>query len=138
MGVPLEPDRVRRRFRSFLIANELPVLTYKNLRHTYATLHLDTGISDLVLSKAMGHTRPSTTNTFYRRVDRRHQQDAAKRLEALLSATAEQAVAGGLLAAAPKRTSATPPDDGQQASDLRVRLRSRHREGSHSGRVRRS
>ncbi len=64
------------------------------LRHTFATMHLDTGVSDKTLSEAMGHSRPSTTNTFYRRVDRRHQQAAAGRLEALLEDAAASAVAG--------------------------------------------
>jgi hypothetical protein len=56
---------------------------------------MDTGISDKTLSEAMGHSRPSTTNTFYRRVDRRHQQAAAQRLEALLD-DRDADVAGGV------------------------------------------
>jgi hypothetical protein len=54
------------------------------------------GVSDKTLSEAMGHRRPSTTNTFYRRVDRRHQQAAAGLLEALLQGADTPAVAGGV------------------------------------------
>ena len=105
-GLPLNPDRVRRRFRSLLTANDLPPIMFKNLRHTFATLHLDTGTPDMVVSEAMGHTRTNTTNTLYRRVDRRHQQDAAGRLGALLSAAAEAAVAGGVAGGSPESDAA--------------------------------
>ena len=74
----------------------MDTLPFKNLRHTFATLHLDTGVSDKTLSEAMGHSRPRTTNAYYRRVDRRHQQAAAGRLEALLQLADGSAVAGGV------------------------------------------
>lgn len=95
-GVPLNPARVSRRFRSFTRGLGMDTIPFKNLRHTFATLHLDTGVSDSTLSKALGHSHPNTTNTFYRRVDRSHQQAAASRLEALLTAAAAQDVAGGV------------------------------------------
>ncbi len=44
----------------------------------------------------MGHTRTSTTNRFYRRVDRRHQQDAAGRLENLLRQAGETVATGSV------------------------------------------
>ncbi|MDP3712151.1 MAG: site-specific integrase [Mycobacteriales bacterium] len=101
-GVPLNPARVSRRFRSFMRGLGMDTIPFKNLRHTFATLHLDTGLSDKVVSEAMGHTRTSTTNTYYRRVDRRHQQDAASRLEALLSAAGAADVAGGVAGGSPE------------------------------------
>lgn len=100
-GAALNPDRVRRQFRTFLRANGLPVIKFKNLRHTFATLHLDTGTPDKVVSEALGHSRTSTTNQFYRRVDRRHQRAAATRLDVLLrdaAATVAGGVAGGVAA----------------------------------------
>jgi integrase len=100
-GVPLSPARVSRRFRSFMRTLGMDTIPFKNLRHTFATLHLDTGLPDKVVSEALGHTRTSTTNTYYRRVDRRHQQDAARRLEALLSVAAAQDVAGGVAGGSP-------------------------------------
>jgi hypothetical protein len=56
----------------------------------------------VVLSQAMGHSRPSTTNTFYRRVERSHQQAAAGRLEALLAEAAQIDVAGGVAGGSPE------------------------------------
>lgn len=101
-GVPLNPARVSRQFRAFMATLGMDEIPFKNLRHTFATLHLDTGLPDKVVSEALGHTRTSTTNTFYRRVDRRHQQDAASRLEALLNAAAAQDVAGGVAGGNPE------------------------------------
>lgn len=80
----------------------MDTIPFKNLRHTIATLHLDTGLSDKVVSEALGHTRTSTTNTYYRRRERRHQQDAASRLEALLAQAAETDVAGGVAGGSPE------------------------------------
>jgi len=85
-GEGLNPDRVRRRFRTFLTANGMPLIPFKNLRHTFATLHLETGTPDKVVSEAMGHTRTSTTNMYYQRVDRRHQREAAAKLDVLRQA----------------------------------------------------
>lgn len=101
-GVPLNPARVSRVFRAFMRGLGMDTIPFKNLRHTFATLHLDTGLPDKIVSEALGHTRTSTTNTFYRRVDRRHQQDAASRLEALLSAAAAPDVAGGVAGGSPE------------------------------------
>lgn len=100
-GVPLNPARVSRRFRSFMASLGMDEIPFRNLRHTYATLHLDTGVSDKVLSEAMGHSRPSTTNDYYRRVDRRHQQAAAGLLEACLRDAAQADVAGAVAGGAP-------------------------------------
>jgi len=67
--------------------------------HRFATMHLDTGVSHQTLSEATGHSRPSTTNTFCRRVDRRHHQAAAGRLEALMQDASALADAGGVAGA---------------------------------------
>jgi len=95
-GASLNPDRLRRRFRAFLASQDLPLLPFKNLRHTFATLHLETGASDKVVSEALGHSRTSTTNQYYRRVDRRHQRKMALGLAALLQPPAPEHVAGGI------------------------------------------
>jgi integrase len=101
-GTALNPARVSRRFRAFMAGLGMDTIPFKNLRHTFATLHLDTGVSDKTLSEAMGHSRASTTNAFYRRVDRRHQQAAAARLEGLLQEVAAQDVAGGVAGGSPE------------------------------------
>ena len=101
-GLALNPARVSRRFRAFMRGLGMDAIPFKNLRHTFATLHLDTGVSDKILSEAMGHSRPSTTNTYYRRVDRRHQQAAAGRLEALLREATHEDVAGGVAGGSPE------------------------------------
>jgi len=43
MGVALNPARVSRRFRAFMKDLGMDTIPFKNLRHTFATLHLDTG-----------------------------------------------------------------------------------------------
>ncbi len=98
-GVPLNPARVSRQFRRLMDELGMDIIPFKNLRHTFATLHLDTGVSDKILSEAMGHSRPSTTNTYYRRVERSHQQAAAGRLENLLREVSPDGVAGGVAGA---------------------------------------
>lgn len=100
-GVPINPARLSRVFRTFMRNLGMDTIPFRNLRHTFATLHLDTGMSDLTLSQAMGHSSPNTTNSFYRRVDRRHQQAGAARLEALLGGVGGD-VAGGVAGGSPE------------------------------------
>lgn len=100
-GRPLNPDRLRRQFRSFLRNKGLPELQFKNLRHTFATLHLDTGASDKTVSEALGHSRTATTNEYYRHVDRRHQRAMAQGLARLLQGPGAADVAGGVAGGRP-------------------------------------
>lgn len=58
---------------------------------------IGTGASDKVVSEVLGHSRASTRNQYYRRVDRRHQQKMALGLAALLQPSAPEHVAGGVV-----------------------------------------
>jgi integrase len=94
-GAPLNPDRVRRHWRRFCAAHDLPSIQFKNLRHTLATLHLDTGEPVDVVADVLRHTRAATTMAFYRRREPRHLREAANKLEVLLTQP-DDGVAGGV------------------------------------------
>ncbi len=94
-GVALNPARVSRRFRRFMAELGMDTIPFKICATPSRPCTSTPGVSDKTLSEAMGHSRRSTTNTYYRRVDRRHQQAAADRLSALLHQAAQTDVAGG-------------------------------------------
>ena len=85
-GAPLRPDTVRTSWRAFCASAGLRYIRFKNLRHTFATIHLDTGVPDKIVSEALGHSRTAITNDLYRRVERRQQRWAADRFAAVVAA----------------------------------------------------
>lgn len=98
IGRHLNPDRVRRRWRTLRTTMGLDdQVSVRSLRHTFASLHLDTGEAIDVVSDLLGHSRPSTTLNIYRVRTPRHHRAAAERLDALLSGgDPEPPVAGGV------------------------------------------
>lgn len=71
-------------------------VTVRNLRHTFASLHLDTGEAIDVVADLLGHSRPSTTMDLYRARNAGHHRAAANRLDALLADDVPDPVAGGV------------------------------------------
>lgn len=95
-GAPLNPDRVRRHWKTARLQLGIPdTIPFMNLRHTHASLHLETGVPVDVVADAMRHTRPSTTMNIYRARTFEHTRRAIDLLDTLLAPPVAGGVAGG-------------------------------------------
>jgi hypothetical protein len=65
IGTPLTASNIRRAFRKLLATSGLPKIRFHDLRHTAASLMLNHGIPVLIVSKRLGHSKPSITLDVY-------------------------------------------------------------------------
>jgi len=65
LGKPIDPRNLLRDFKKLLKAANLPEIRFHDLRHTSATLMLNQGIPTMVVSRRLGHARPSITLNIY-------------------------------------------------------------------------
>lgn len=66
--LPIAPPRAYRKAKSFLTKLNLPDISFHDLRHTFATHALATGVDAITLSTILGHTNPSFTVDTYTHV----------------------------------------------------------------------
>ena len=64
-GRPLRPDLASGAFARAVKAAGVPHLTLHGLRHTFATLGLESGVDTLYLSEILGHSSPAITAAIY-------------------------------------------------------------------------
>lgn len=64
-GKPIHPDTITGWFHKFLKRNELPDITIHSLRHTNATLLINSGVPITTIAARLGHANPSTTTKIY-------------------------------------------------------------------------
>jgi integrase len=83
-GQALEPAEVYRDFQRLLKQVGLPKMRFHDIRHTAASLMLHNGIDVLVVSRRLGHAKPSITLDFYGHLLPAIQTEAAKVIEKLL------------------------------------------------------
>ena len=90
-GDYMHPDRFSRRFNETLQAaprelgaDTLPTIRLHDLRHTHATLLLQTGIHPKIVSERLGHAKISITLDVYSHAMPTMQRDAATKLGALV------------------------------------------------------
>ncbi len=62
---PLDPRSMQYRFQKFLQRNNLPVLNFHILRHTFATRCVENGMDAKCLSELLGHANVETTLRLY-------------------------------------------------------------------------
>lgn len=84
-GTPLEPRNVVRSFKRILQQAGLPDQRFYDLRHTCASLLLAQGVHPRVVMEILGHRQISLTMNTYSHVIPQLQEDAAKRMDDLLS-----------------------------------------------------
>jgi integrase len=84
-GTVLDPRNVTRAFKSILAANSLPPIRIHDLRHSCATLLLAQGVSPRVVMETLGHSQVSLTLNTYSHVLPALQEDAASKMDAILS-----------------------------------------------------
>jgi integrase len=65
IGRALSPDGVSKAFSAAVRAAGLPRLTLHGLRHTFATVGLESGVDTVYLSQILGHSSPTVTAGIY-------------------------------------------------------------------------
>jgi integrase len=84
-GTPLEPRNAARLFQRMRRKAGLPYRRFYDLRHTCATLLLVQGVHLRVVMEILGHSQISLTMNTYSHVVPTLQQDAARRMDEVLS-----------------------------------------------------
>ncbi|MGO8685380.1 MAG: tyrosine-type recombinase/integrase [Thermoleophilia bacterium] len=84
-GAQLEPYAVSKAFRNHLQAACLPAIRLHDLRHTYASLALASGINPRIVSGRLGHSTVAFTLDVYAHVLPQQDEAAAAAIAALLT-----------------------------------------------------
>lgn len=85
-GKPMHPDVLSRRYVKLREAAGLPAeVPLRNLRHTHATIALESGVDIVVVSRRMGHSTVTTTDRIYLRPGRAADELAADSIGDLLA-----------------------------------------------------
>lgn len=85
-GLPEDPNVIGRRFsRRVAKLATVPVIGLHGLRHTHATLLLESGVDVKTVSERLGHDNVQTTLDLYGHVTSRMRSNAATRFGSLLS-----------------------------------------------------
>jgi integrase len=85
IGTPLDPRNVTRAFKQVLADADLPLIRVHDLRHSCATLLLAQGVSPRVVMETLGHSQVSLTLNTYSHVLPALQEDAAAKMDAILT-----------------------------------------------------
>lgn len=64
-GEPIHPQSVSRWFERFCARNDLPKISLHKLRHTSASILIESGASITTVSQRLGHSQISTTLDVY-------------------------------------------------------------------------
>ena len=64
-GGPLDHRNLVRDFKNLLVVSGLPEIRFHDLRHTAASIMLNNGIPAIVVSRRLGHAKPSITTDIY-------------------------------------------------------------------------
>lgn len=83
-GQPLHPEYVSNAFSRRVRSLKLPSLSLHGLRHTWATLALQSGVHPKIVSERLGHANISITLNTYSHVTPTMQADAARTVARLL------------------------------------------------------
>jgi len=83
-GDYLYPYSPARWFKAFINKNNLPPLSFHQLRHTCASLMIAGNVDLLTVSRHLGHAQPSTTTNIYGHLIRKAEREAADKIEGML------------------------------------------------------
>ncbi len=84
-GKPMDPGNLRRMYKNLLKSAGLPNIRFHDLRHTAATLMLNNGIPVLIVSRRLGHAKPSITLDIYGHLIPGQQKVVASLMDELLT-----------------------------------------------------
>ncbi len=92
-GAPWEPGAFSLSFARFVKRAKLPHIRFHDLRHSFGTLALASGVDLQTVSRALGHESTSITSRIYLHAVETLQDDAAARIDALLGNAVTSALA---------------------------------------------
>jgi integrase len=84
-GTPIHFRNLMRDFKNLLKAAGLPEIRFHDLRHTASSLMLNHGIPVIVVSRRLGHARPSITLDIYGHLVPGMQEEAAQMMDDLIT-----------------------------------------------------
>lgn len=87
--MPCYPTEPTRQLRKFITKNKLPNVSPHDLRHTAATLALESGADLKQVQTLLGHSDPSTTLSFYVGVSEEAQRRTVEGIEKLINPNAK-------------------------------------------------
>ena len=90
-GTPIHPHRPYTWFSDFLERNELPKITYHQLRHTNASLLISAGVDVVTLSGRLGHGDKNITLNTYSHIIKSKEALAANRMDTFYSKRTKEA-----------------------------------------------
>ena len=85
LGTPIHPRNLLRDYKLLLKKAGLPVMRFHDLRHTAASLMLNHGIAVIVVSRRLGHAKPSITLDVYGHLIPSMQAEAAQKIDELIT-----------------------------------------------------
>jgi len=85
LGSPIHPRNLLRDYKKFLLEAGLPEIRFHDLRHTAASLMLNHGIPVIVVSRRLGHAKPSITLDVYGHLIPSMQIEAAMKMDELVT-----------------------------------------------------
>ena len=80
-GSPIFPTSPTKWMRGFIKRSGLPHATIHTLRHTYASMMIEDGVSVVAVANQLGHAKPSTTENIYAHALAVEREKAAKTME---------------------------------------------------------
>jgi integrase len=84
-GGPLTPRNLLRNFKKLLRDSDLPMIRFHDLRHTAASLMLNHNVPVLVVSRMLGHSRPSIPLDVYGHLIPSAQAEVAEKMDELIT-----------------------------------------------------
>jgi integrase len=84
-GTPIHYRNLLRDFKNLLKAARLPDIRFHDLRHTAASLMLNHGTPVIVVSRRLGHAKPSITLDIYGHLIPGMQAEAAQMIDELIT-----------------------------------------------------
>ena len=84
-GRQMRPDYITRKFRQFLIKEELPLIRFHELRHTAGSILLNNGMSAKQIQEYLGHEKIATTLDLYGHLTAESKKETADKMNSLLS-----------------------------------------------------
>jgi len=85
IGTPMDPSNLRLDFNRVIERAGVPKVRFHDLRHTAASLMLNNGIPVIVVSKILGHSKPSITLDIYGHLYNEMQGEASRLMDELVS-----------------------------------------------------
>ncbi len=85
IGTPMDNVGLRKSFKALIKQAGLPEIRFHDLRHTAASLMLNYGVPVIVVSRRLGHSKPSITLDVYGHLIPGMQEEAATLMDEILT-----------------------------------------------------